>query len=491
MPDLAEDMGKVSKGLTALKEVWAFSTRVAALQQKYSNEVMPLDELFGAMLGFGDEPNPLAHVEEQLAAIDAKLDRVLIGIEELKIGQLGQGLVATYNDMKGSVYLIEKYFQNLIAYQAGEQPWTDAKRDVFVDKLLGTPNERDAVGFCAHNVVNLSPATQSPIFFDLLFPYLMAGATAANASQIYLKGAIAFRSVAETLSKGLILESFAVASSGGAPATVAAAVKTVTEKYKGWMLASIDNSFLPFAERLATYNFKGEYLGGHDTFVDAHILRDFWKPAKPSILQTADELAAKLMGSTRSVTLRVIPNVPPIADKFPANAPSGAVWAGRFEWEASRRPQTSLSKETLLDKLESSRKFFFDIRPKGAATGVRAERVRKVDGPFAEGAAVPLGFDKTRLSFLRYQFDLGAQPDGAEFMFGYDENVANREFPSLEMTWRKCYIESGQRMPEANEVSQKYPLLTGTSFPGFFKLPPEGQLSPTLVTYAYARFGPG
>ena len=487
--DIFEDLGKISKGLTALKEVWGFASRVAALQQQYAGKAIPIDKLFGAMLGFGDKPNPLEFVEKQLAEINAKLDRVLAGIEELKIGQLGQGVLVAYLDMSDPVYLIEKYFQDLAAYQEGGQPWTDAERKEFVDKLLGTRSERDSVAFCAHKVVKLSPVTQAPLLFDLLFPYLSAGATAANARQIYVRGAFAFRAFAETLSKGLILESFALTSAGGDPARVAARVKKVTEKYRGWMKAAIENSFLPFAEKLATYNFKDEYLGGHDTSMDANLPLDLWKPAQPSVLQSADELATKLIGKTKSVTLRVISNVPPIADKLPAKDTSGAISPGRYEWEITKKPQTSLTKETLLDKLESSRKNFFEIIQSGGKPGATAESVTKIDGAFAEGAAVPPGFDRRRLSFLRYQFDLGALPDGAEFQFGYDGKVVERDFPRLETKWRKVYIEDGHRFP-GNDVGIDYRLITDSNFPGYFKLPPEGQLSPVLVTYAYARFGP-
>lgn len=487
--DIFEDFGKISKGLTALKEVWGFANRVAALQQQYAGKAIPIDKLFGAMLGFGDKPNPLEFVEKQLAEINAKLDRVLAGIEELKIGQLGQGVLAAYLDMSDPVYLIEKYFQDLAAYQEGGQPWTDAERKEFVDKVLGTRSERDSVAFCAHKIVKLSPVTQTPLLFDLLFPYLSAGATAANASQIYLKGAFAFRAFAETLSKGLILESFAITSVGGDPAKVAARVKKVTEKYRGWMMASIENSFLLFAERLATYNFKDEYLGGHDTSTDANLTRSLWKPAKPSILQSADELAAKLIGKSKSVTFRVIPNVPPIADKLPAKKPSGVITPGRYEWEIVTRPQTSLTKETLLDKLVSSPKNFFEIVKSGGGPSVTAESVKKVDGSFAEGAAAPVGFDNRRFSFLRYQFDLGALPDGAEFQFGYDINVLRREFSLLGTKWRKVYIEDGHRFPDP-EVAITYPLINDSNFPGYFKLPTEGQLSPVLVTYAYSQFGP-
>ena len=488
--DIFEDLGKVSKGLTALKEVWGFANRVAALQQQYAGKAIPVDKLFGAMLGFGDKPNPLEFVEKQLAEINAKLDRVLAGIEELKIGQLGQGVLAAYLDMSDPVYLIEKYFQDLAAYQESGNPWTEAERKEFVDKLLGMRSERDSVAFCAHKVVKLSPVTQAPLLFDLLFPYLSAGATAANASQIYVRGAFAFRAFAETLSKGLILESFAVTSTGGDPAKLAAKVKKVTEKYKGWMKAAIENSLLPFAEKLATYNFKDEYLGGHDTSTDANFELQFWKPAKASILQSADELAAKLVGKTKSVTFRVIPNVPPVADKVPAKDTSGATSPGRYEWEITKKPQTSLNKETLLDKLESSRKNFFEIIQSEGKSSVTAESVKKVEGSIAEGAGVPLGFDKRRLSFLRYQFDLGALPDGAEFQFGFDSSVVTREFPGLETKWRKVYIEDGHRFPE-HEVAITYRLITDGNFPGYFKLPPEGQLSPVLVTYAYFRFGPG
>jgi hypothetical protein len=485
--DMFEDLGKASKGLTALKEVWGFASRVAALQQQYAGKAIPIDKLFGAMLGFGDKPNPLEYVEKQLAEINAKLDRVLAGIEELKIGQLGQGVLAAYLDMSDPVYLIEKYFQDLAAYQEGGQPWTEAERKEFVEKVLGTHSERDSVAFSAHKIVKLSPVTQTPLLFDLLFPYLSAGATAANARQVYVRGAFALRSVAETLSKGLILESFALASAGGDPAKVTARVKKATEKYRGWVKAMLENSFLPFAERIATLNFKDEYLGGHDTSIDAHLNRDGWKPAKPSILQSADDLAAKLMGKSRGVTLRVIPNVPPIADKIPSRDTSGAVSAGTYQWEVKQRPQTSLTKENLLGKMEPGGKQFFEIYLGAGKPSSPAESVSKVEVSFADGAAVPIGFDRKRLSFLRYQFDFGALPD--DFQFTFNADVYRRDFPLLDTKWQRVYIEDGHRFP-GNEQAITYSLVTGSSFPGYFKLPSEGQLSPVLVTYAYSRFGP-
>ena len=47
-------MEKFRKGLSALKEVWGFANRVAALQQQYAGKAIPIDKLFGAMLGIGD-----------------------------------------------------------------------------------------------------------------------------------------------------------------------------------------------------------------------------------------------------------------------------------------------------------------------------------------------------------------------------------------------------------------------------------------------------
>ena len=86
--DIFDSLGKLSKGLTAVKEVWGFASRMAALQEQYAGKPVPADKLFLTMLGFGDKPNPLAFVEKQLSEINAKLDRVLDGIDELKIGQL-------------------------------------------------------------------------------------------------------------------------------------------------------------------------------------------------------------------------------------------------------------------------------------------------------------------------------------------------------------------------------------------------------------------
>jgi hypothetical protein len=258
--DIAEDLAKVSKGLTALKEVWGFAGRVAALQEQYRGRAIPVDKLFGAMLGFGDKPNPLEFVEKQLAEINAKLDRVLAGIDEIKVGLLGQAVLAAYLDMSDPVYLIEKYFEDLASYTEAGHTFTDAERKEFVEKVLGTRSERDGVAFCAHKIVKLGP-TQSPLFFELLFPYLAAAATPQSAREIYLKGAYVFRAIAELLHKGLILETFAVASAGGEPAKVAAKMDRVTKKYERWVRAMTENSFLPFAERLAAFYFKEEYFG--------------------------------------------------------------------------------------------------------------------------------------------------------------------------------------------------------------------------------------
>jgi hypothetical protein len=488
------DFGKLSKGLTAVKEVWGFASRMAALQEQYAGKPVPADKFFLTMFGFGDKPNPLAFVEKQLSEINFKLDRVLVGINQLKIGQLRQETRAAHLHMKRSADLIETYFAQLVDYQGGEHPWTDAEREEFVDKLTGKWSEQDSVAFNALQVVNLNPDTGAPLFFDLFFEYLSAGATAANATptQLYLKGAFAFRAFGETLSRALILELFAVTSAGGAPARVAARAKRVTEKYRQWLMDSTELNLLPFAEKLATYNFRDEYLGGHDTSMNAHRTRQYWRPAKPSILQSADELAARLIGKTRSVTLRVIPNVPPIVDKTPTQGRRGVVSAGRYEFEITERPKTSLTRETLLDKLESSKKnFFMMILTPNGRPSITAESVKKVDGLFAEGAAVPVGFDKRRLSFLRYQFDLS--PDVPGFRFRY---IINRElslkFRAFETTWRKVYVEEGRRSPEGQEEKVEYHLMNVNYdfFPGYFGLPPEGQLSPVLVTYAYDTFGP-
>lgn len=341
----------------------------------------------------------------------------------------------------------------------------------------------------AHKVVKLSPVTQTSLLFDVLLPYLSAGATAANARQVYLKGAYALRSVAETLNKGLILESFAIASSGSDAEKKAAKVKQVTEKYGAWLRAIIDNSFLPFAERLATFYFKDEYLGGHDTSLDANFPLDGWKPSKPSILQSADELAAKLMGKNKSVTLRVLPHVPPIADKIPASKPrQDTAYPGTLVWEVVHKDTTSLTKENILDKLEQGTKHFFEITRKDGRPNTPAESVRRVDISFADGAEVPkVGFDKNRPSFLRYQYDLGTLPDDGEFYVVYDYKLEQGDFKRLLMKWQRYQIEEGRKSP-LDSKDLTYGLLTDATMPRFFKLPPEGQLSPVLVTYGYAKF---
>ncbi len=147
--------------------------------------------------------------------------------------------------------------------------------------------------------------------------------------------------------------------------------------------------------------------------------------------------------------MRVIPNVPPIVDKTPTQGPPREVSAGRYEFQITKRPQTSLTTGTLLDKLESSRKNFFEIVLGPLATPrITAESVKKVDGSFAKGAAVPVGFNKSKLR--------------------------------------------GRRFPRNEEEKVEYHLMNLNSgfFPGYFRLPREGQLSPVLVTYAYDTFGP-
>lgn len=492
-PANAINLATVSKGLTAMKAIWSSATRVAALQEQYGGKAIPADKLFGAMFGFGDKPNPLEFVEKQLAQIDAKLDRVLAGIEELKHGQLGQGVLAAYLDMSDPIYLIEKYFQDLVAYQNGDQPWTEAERKEFVDKLLGTRSERDSVAFSAHKIVKLSPTTQTPLFFDLLFPYLLAVAKAGNAREIYLQGAFAFRSVAETLARGLILELFAVSSTGGDPRRLAARVERVVERYRTWLTAMVENSFLPFAERLATFNFRDEYLGGHDTTYDAHVPRVGWRPANPSLLQSADDLGNKLLGKSASITLRVIPHVPPVADRVNTRRDAGIISPGQDVWEVTRRPETALTRETMFDKLwhrpEAGKHFF--LLNVGSATGdnMAAQSVRKVGMSFADGAAAPTGFDKQRLNFLRYQFHFD-NDDDTQVWFRLD-TAAAAVFPDFQTTWRKVYIEEGRKFPTGAERTIAHGMISGPGQkPAGFTLPPEGQLSPVLVTYTYERFEP-
>jgi hypothetical protein len=152
-------------------------------QEQYRFKAIPIDKLFGAMFGFGEKPNPLAFVEKHLVEINAKLDRVLVGIDEIKVGMLGQAILAAYLDMSDPVYLIKKYFEDLASYMEAGHTFTDAERKEFVEKVLGTRSERDGVAFCAHKIVKLAP-TQSPLFFELLFPYLAAAATPGNAREM-------------------------------------------------------------------------------------------------------------------------------------------------------------------------------------------------------------------------------------------------------------------------------------------------------------------
>ena len=431
--------------------------------------------------------------------LNAKLDSVIAGIQELKIGQIGQAVLNAYIDMHDPMYLIETYFQDLVSYKKEGQTWPDAERKDFVDKLLGTKSAWDSVAFCANQIVKLSPITQGPLFFELLFPYLLAGATAANARTVYLSGAYALRAVAEILNKGLILESFAIASSGGDPARVADGVRKATEKYKGWMRAMSENSFLPFAERLATFNLKDEYLGGHDTRLDAHRLRKGWKPVNLSILQNADGLAAKLMGKAKTVTIRIIPNVPPIEKVVPASKPrTDTAYGGTHEWEIIQGPTPSLPKEMYADWLASAHMHFFRISvPSGPYMfdGLPAEIVSRVEIPFTlKDEDVPPGFDKKnkRLSFFRCQFDCGGHPDGAYITLQYyDYGMQRRHFPPLKTRWRRWYVEEGRRLHPVGEEEITYGLLNSDGpVSTAFQLPPDGQLSLALVTYVYETFGP-
>jgi hypothetical protein len=145
----------------------------------------------------------------------------------------------------------------------------------------------------------------------------------------------------------------------------------------------------------------------------------------------------------------------------------------------------AVRKQRLSSPRSSSASLERDARnPSGRA------RIRKVEFPLAEGTVVPLGFDKKRLNFLRYRFDASGLPDGAAFSFLIFDREAAREFPALTTKWTRYYVESDKGVehkmhPEDKSVSQ----LVLDSEPGEFKLPPEGQLSPVLVTYAYARFG--
>ncbi|MEO5931895.1 MAG: hypothetical protein ABIR47_18315 [Candidatus Kapaibacterium sp.] len=472
----------VAQGLSVLKEVWFASNRMAELQRQYAGKKIPIEKIFGALLGFGDKPDPLAAVKEQLKEINAKLDRVLAGIQEVQMGLLGLGVLTIYLDIADSVFLIEKYSESLADYLGGDPSLTDADRKDFIDKLLGVRSERDGVSFCAQKIIKLGP-NRTPLLFDLLFPYISAGATQANAAERYVKGAFVFRYVTDVLMKGLILELFTVTAIGD-QTKMNLRTEKVVKKYQDWLRAMVENSFLPFAEKLATLRFDEEFLGCNITHQDTNLPFPKWSPAKSSILRSADELVARLMGRSKGVILRVIPIIPPIAEKVSAS--SGTISAGRYHWEVLTKPGTTLTRDIALEKMRQSVPPFFKMKVVGGAELV-AQNVSRAEIQFMDGANVPTGFDKSRLTFLRYEFDASTCPEKTQFAF-YLGNpaVVMNSFPFLSTVWRRIYVEDGQRFNEGDKAVQQAVLDMRA---GVFDLPSEGQLSPVLATYTYDMFG--
>lgn len=481
-----------AQGLAVMKEVWEASNRLAELQRKYHGKAIPIDKVFGALLGFGDKPDPLADVKKKLDEINAKLDRVLAGIQEIQKGLLGIGLLTVHLDIADSVFLIEKYSEALPNYLGADPSITDADRKEFVDKLLGRHSERDGVSFCAQKIIKLGP-NNTPLLFDLLYPYISEGVKAEAAFDCYLRGAYAFRFVVDVLMKGMLLELFTVTAVGD-PAKMDERAEKVTRKYRGWLRTMVDNSFLPFAERLATLGFLDEYMGRNDVRSDSALPLPLWKQAPKSILESADTLVARLMGRSKAVTLRVIPNAAPIAKQVPAAHPSGYVSPGRYHWEAGKTvelpggsgKQTSITKGVVLERLERSTPPFFGLRVKGRGD-LTALHVSRGDVPFMPGATVPPGFDPARLTFLRYEFDMTGFADKAQFAIILGNiQVAMSSFPMLETTWTRIYVEDGVRFPEGPRNIRNAVL---DDKAGEFDLPADGQLSPVLLTYAYDMFG--
>ncbi|MEP7219640.1 MAG: hypothetical protein ABI876_12025 [Bacteroidota bacterium] len=472
----------VAQGLSVLKEVWFASNRMAELQRQYAGKKIPIEKIFGALLGFGDKPDPLAAVKEQLKEINAKLDRVLAGIQEVQMGLLGLGVLTIYLDIADSVFLIEKYSESLADYLGGDPSLTDADRKDFIDKLLGVRSERDGVSFCAQKIIKLGP-NRTPLLFDLLFPYISAGATQANAAERYIKGAFVFRYVTDVLMKGLILELFTVTAIGD-QTKMNLRTEKVVKKYQDWLRAMVENSFLPFAEKLATLRFDEEFLGCNITHQDTNLPFPKWSPAKSSILRSADELVARLMGRSKGVILRVIPIIPPIAEKISAS--SGTISAGKYHWEVLTKPVTTLTRDIALDKMRQSSPPFFKMKVIGGGEFI-AQNVSRAEIQFMDGANVPTGYDKSRLTFLRYEFDASTCPEKTQFAF-YLGNpaVVMSSFPFLSTVWRRIYVEDGQRFNEGDKTVQQAVLDMRA---GVFDLPSEGQLSPVLATYTYDMFG--
>ncbi len=466
-------------GLSALKEIWAASNRLADLQKEYAFKKAPVIKIFGALLGFGDKPDPLAEVKQRLAEINAKLDRVLEGIQQIQKGLLGLGALNVYLDISDSIFLVERYTEYLPTWLAPTM--TDAVRKEFSDKLAGTFSERDGVSFCSYKMMR-----QTPLLFDTLFAYLSSDAAKSNPRSVYLQGAFLFRFIVDVMVKALLLELF-IAADTGDPGQMAARAEKVISRYGLWMRNMIDSKFLPFAESLAMFNFIDEYLGRHDNAYDGQLLIEKWERAENSILESADNLASKLLGRERAVTLRVIPNLPPVAKRV--KILPKIVAAGDDYWDFLEITQgKGVPPAETLKWIQEKKPSAFLASALGRE-GRRDEprHISAAQIPFPEGARRAIGFEKLpSLSFLRIEFDLGAFPAGAPFYFFHDTNWVAEKFPQLQVMWQRVHVEDRQEYRHEKKSWTYYPM-------GFaawtFDLPSEGQLSPVLIMYMYDRFG--
>lgn len=487
------DGDAISKGMTFLKEAWLASNRLAELNQKHGGKAIPIVEIFGTLLGFGDKLDPLEEVKKKLDEINAKLDRVLEGIKQILNGLLGLGTLNVYLDISDSLFLIDMYFEMLPGYIAES---SEAEREQFTRKMAGNLSERDGVPFCAQKI-----ARQSPLLFDLLFEYVSKDAKKEDAMARFLKGAFGFRMVTDAMVKAMLLELFVV-SSTGYPSNMSERAKKVTDKYGVLLRRIVDSHFLPFAERLAMYRFTEEYMGGNHLGYDAHQPLKGWNPppAKDAILPSADAFVAKLMGRSKSVTLRVLPNVPPIAKRLYRSPTPGTQHAGYLYWEyvdGSVTP-TPPTKDTLLRNIENCQErrggFLLSVW-QGRNNPHFAKWVSRCDIAVPDGAQVPAGSDKSPLSFvksplsfLRLEYDLGDESDGSSFRFYFfDARSEGPGFPDLRSKWRELTIEDGRE--ERQKVEEFQQGLYYWSEEVRFYLPADGQLSPVLTTYMYECFG--
>jgi|GEM_PF-5955109 len=477
-------------GLKILKEVWSASNRVATLvNEKYRGRAVPIDKLFGAIFGFGEEaPNPLEKVEKQLEEMNRKLDRIEQAIDEMRHELLGSEVLNTYLSMASSIDFIDNSFDALPNFVDGSK--TEASKVEFIKNLLSI---KDGVHASAQKILLIKPG-MPPIFFSLLFKYLIDSSNVGNGYARYLHGAFIFRHIVDVLVKGMILELFASAIDPDTTKeeTRVKNVKAVEQKYKGWFNVLIEQSLLPFAETLATLRFREEYMGGHSD-TDMNIPWKQWIRPTASILESADTLAAQMLGLGKSVTLRVLPNVPPIADNYiPVSPVPHVTSAGTYRWSPLSTTPTALTNENLLDKLlEGGEAPFFIYGPKkrGEQTGGNEAwpgNPTRTTIQFAKGPSPTRAF-KNQIGCLRYRYDLSAFGDGATFTFYQLPTKANKPpFAPITTHWEQIYDEEGH-MWRCGLLDCTYHLLNEKF--GEFELPAEGHMSPALITYTYERFG--